>query len=132
MASGKRASMREGPLAALFRKTETEGLEEGVPPAAPASGAVQASPESPRAEARPPAPIVNGEGGVQNQRIAVRMARSYGLTTMTAEPTQRRRERSRMRGWLAHSPIRRRSFANVPRVTPCRQVRLTGSRLANA
>ena len=26
MASGKRASMREGPLAALFRKTETEGL----------------------------------------------------------------------------------------------------------
>jgi cell division protein FtsZ len=28
MASGKRASMREGPLAALFRKTETEGLQE--------------------------------------------------------------------------------------------------------
>ena len=31
MGSGKRASMREGPLAALFRKTETEGLE-GTPP----------------------------------------------------------------------------------------------------
>ena len=29
MASGKRASMREGPLAALFRKTEEEGLEGG-------------------------------------------------------------------------------------------------------
>ena len=28
MASGKRASMREGPLAALFRKTEEEGAEE--------------------------------------------------------------------------------------------------------
>src|SRR4051812_46657101 len=27
MASGKRASMREGPLAALFRKTDEEGLE---------------------------------------------------------------------------------------------------------
>jgi cell division protein FtsZ len=27
MASGKRASMREGPLAALFRKTEEDGLE---------------------------------------------------------------------------------------------------------
>jgi cell division protein FtsZ len=27
MGSGKRASMREGPLAALFRKTETEGVE---------------------------------------------------------------------------------------------------------
>jgi cell division protein FtsZ len=39
MGSGKRASMREGPLAALFRKTETEGLEarkpEGEQPAAP-------------------------------------------------------------------------------------------------
>jgi hypothetical protein len=28
MASGKRASMREGPLAALFRKTEEDGIEE--------------------------------------------------------------------------------------------------------
>ena len=27
MASGKRASMREGPLSALFRKTEEDGLE---------------------------------------------------------------------------------------------------------
>ena len=27
MGSGKRASMREGPLANLFRKTETDGLE---------------------------------------------------------------------------------------------------------
>jgi cell division protein FtsZ len=39
--AGKRASMREGPLAALFRKTETEGLEDGgespARPAAPAS-----------------------------------------------------------------------------------------------
>jgi len=30
MASGKRASMREGPLAALFRKTEEEGLQDGA------------------------------------------------------------------------------------------------------
>src|ERR1700712_3243272 len=39
MGSGKRASMREGPLANLFRKTETEGLEppraEELPPAMP-------------------------------------------------------------------------------------------------
>ena len=28
MGSGKRASMREGPLANLFRKTETEGLQD--------------------------------------------------------------------------------------------------------
>src|SRR5690242_15259678 len=32
MGSGKRASMREGPLANLFRKTETEGLGPSQPP----------------------------------------------------------------------------------------------------
>jgi len=32
MASGKRASMREGPLAALFRKTEEDGLEPEAKP----------------------------------------------------------------------------------------------------
>src|SRR4051812_28369871 len=36
MGSGKRASMREGPLAALFRKTETEGIEEQRPQQPPA------------------------------------------------------------------------------------------------
>src|SRR3954454_19656688 len=35
MGSGKRASMREGPLANLFRKTETEGLEQQAPPPQP-------------------------------------------------------------------------------------------------
>ena len=44
MASGKRASMREGPLAALFRSTAEEGLEPREP-----------APEPPRAE-EPPAP----------------------------------------------------------------------------
>jgi cell division protein FtsZ len=37
--AGKRASMREGPLAALFRKTETEGLEDSP------EGAVREAPE---------------------------------------------------------------------------------------
>src|SRR3954454_23842202 len=36
MGSGKRASMREGPLAALFRKTETEGIEDQRPQQPPA------------------------------------------------------------------------------------------------
>src|SRR3954454_3719230 len=35
MERGKRASMREGPLAALFRKTEEEGLEEKPAPQKP-------------------------------------------------------------------------------------------------
>jgi cell division protein FtsZ len=47
--AGKRASMREGPLAALFRKTETEGLEER--PAAPAR-----APEPAEAERTPRVP----------------------------------------------------------------------------
>ena len=48
--AGKRASMREGPLAALFRKTETEGLEghsDGAPP---------------REAAAPPPPAATPEG----------------------------------------------------------------------
>src|SRR5689334_16076671 len=36
MERGKRASMREGPLAALFRKTEEEGLEDAPEPKKPA------------------------------------------------------------------------------------------------
>jgi cell division protein FtsZ len=50
MGSGKRASMREGPLAALFRKTETDGLE---PPAAAAPPPQE---PQPRTEETPPAP----------------------------------------------------------------------------
>ena len=50
MGSGKRASMREGPLAALFRKTETEGLE---PPVAAAP-----EPPAPKPEAAPDTPRI--------------------------------------------------------------------------
>ncbi len=52
MPTGKRASMREGPLAALFRKTEDEGPQppqESAPPAAE-----PAAPANPAAEAGPP------------------------------------------------------------------------------
>src|SRR4051794_6873251 len=58
MASGKRASMREGPLAALFRKTEeAQQAAPAEPPAPPPEP--EATPEPPRAEVvqeRPPAP----------------------------------------------------------------------------
>jgi cell division protein FtsZ len=50
MERGKRASMREGPLAALFRKTEEEGLEgekQETPPPAPEP---EPTPEPPVAE----------------------------------------------------------------------------------
>jgi cell division protein FtsZ len=57
MASGKRASMREGPLAALFRKTEEEGLEPGGerPPEAPEGDKAREKPPEASA-ARPPEP----------------------------------------------------------------------------
>ena len=61
MASGKRASMREGPLAALFRKTEEQGLEDrpqdesavGQAPATPAEERPAPSPAQPAADSRP-------------------------------------------------------------------------------
>jgi cell division protein FtsZ len=51
MGSGKRASMREGPLAALFRKTETDGVED-----APGQPQQPAAPAGPAAERERPAP----------------------------------------------------------------------------
>src|SRR6476469_4374403 len=61
MASGKRASMREGPLADLFRKTEqaAEKADEKAPPTAPDEAGVPA-PSTPAAQERrapePPPP----------------------------------------------------------------------------
>jgi cell division protein FtsZ len=69
MPTGKRASMREGPLAALFRKTTEDASEPEAPPAKPARRREPAAPERPpreprratpaaraRAEASPPEP----------------------------------------------------------------------------
>ena len=53
MASGKRASMREGPLAALFRKTETEGLPPAEPPRAAPPRARRAAAAGRRVAAAP-------------------------------------------------------------------------------
>ena len=50
--AGKRASMREGPLAALFRKTETEGLEDGAERVRRARSCPAAEPRTSRARSR--------------------------------------------------------------------------------
>jgi cell division protein FtsZ len=55
MGSAKRASMREGPLAALFRKTETEGLEPASD-AADRPGSDAPTPEPAPAPRRVPSP----------------------------------------------------------------------------
>ncbi len=90
MASGKRASMREGPLAALFRKTETEGLED----------AAAAPPQQPRAEepprasprAAPPAPEQPATrraaradaAGAPAPRVLLRPAREHDVPAVRA------------------------------------------------
>jgi|GEM_PF-114170 len=66
MASGKRASMREGPLAALFRRTDEDGPEtgaEGTPEAqaAPEAPATPAAPAAPAPQAEAPAPAPRAE-----------------------------------------------------------------------
>ena len=71
MPTGKRASMREGPLAALFRKT-TEDLEgrteDPARSTAPPESARPAS-ELDRADAEPPAPPVLPEPEIEEPRI---------------------------------------------------------------
>jgi cell division protein FtsZ len=58
MGSGKRASMREGPLAALFRKTETDGLEPPAPaeppPPEPQDAPVARASDAPASTEEPP------------------------------------------------------------------------------
>src|SRR4051812_34971780 len=54
MASGKRASMREGPLAALFRRTDEDAPEQATVNA-PETPAAEQRAEAPSAEAPAPA-----------------------------------------------------------------------------
>jgi cell division protein FtsZ len=82
MASGKRASMREGPLAALFRKTETDGLD----------GEAAAQPPPPQPEppaAAPPAEPRSEEPRVPTPQERLRHAFSSDLPeNMMAPPSQ--------------------------------------------
>jgi cell division protein FtsZ len=67
MGSGKRASMREGPLAALFRKTETDGLEPPHAAQAPAPANEAAPVEQ---HAAPPEPAAASEAVTSAPREA--------------------------------------------------------------
>jgi len=73
MPSGKRASMREGPLAALFRKTAQDTDERGEQPATPSSP--PATPDTPESSApadeqpAPAAPAPPPEPEVEEPRI---------------------------------------------------------------
>jgi cell division protein FtsZ len=60
MASGKRASMREGPLAALFRRTDDDDPDARVPPVGPEPGADAPAAGEPSAPAADP-PVASAE-----------------------------------------------------------------------
>src|SRR4051794_30407930 len=90
MASGKRASMREGPLAALFRKTEEEGLHgEGVP-------AQEPRPEQPQqpAEPRQREEFRSPTGGVHESPVQPEPASSH---RPEPEPAARREPEPELR-----------------------------------
>ena len=95
MASGKRASMREGPLAALFRKTEEEGLHgEGVPPQqAKPSRAGAGVPRGPRPGAAPGVPRPAGRARAAS-RAAVGPQAAAGARDRAPERRERRAART--------------------------------------
>ncbi len=102
MPANKRASMREGPLAALFRKTaeDAEHPEQPAREASPAPETAAARAESetapPEAEAAPPPaePPVEEEdprAEVPSAQERLRQAFSSDIPTSLLEPTSRRR-----------------------------------------
>src|SRR3954468_22944839 len=100
MGSGKRASMREGPLANLFRKTETEGLHDApasedaqVPERATPTpqerlrhafsseipGDMMAPPEEPVREVPPPSASDYQWGSAPDDRVGTPQLRVVGV-----------------------------------------------------
>jgi len=104
MATNKRASMREGPLAALFRKTAEEGPEPDKPAPAEEGGETQSSPAAPqtpaaRAEAAAPQapepqPQPQPEPAAERPEVPspqerLRQAFSSDIPSSLLEPTSR-------------------------------------------
>ena len=104
MASGKRASMREGPLAQLFRKTEEDDTqreqpprEEGKPPSEPRTG--RPLPEdgpSPQATRQVPEPQAQEERHAEPAASAKRGDES-NFEQRATEAARRAEERARRR-----------------------------------
>jgi cell division protein FtsZ len=69
MPTGKRASMREGPLAALFRKTAQDTEEHSRQPPSSPSASPEASPESSASSEEQAAPSAPPEPEVEEPRI---------------------------------------------------------------
>jgi cell division protein FtsZ len=90
MASGKRASMREGPLAALFRRTDENEEPEETPPAPAADE--RPEPEAPQPRAASPAPAAPGPAtpaGQQERRAPQPPAQQRPHDPQRQAPQQR-------------------------------------------
>jgi cell division protein FtsZ len=95
MPTGKRASMREGPLAALFRKT-TEDAPGGEPPSEPkqrkAEPEPQAPVESPSASAAPEAPVAEPAEHVPSPQERLRQAFAADIPHSLLDPPASEKE----------------------------------------
>jgi cell division protein FtsZ len=85
MATGKRASMREGPLADLFRKT----AEDTAPAEKPGKKPAKPEAAAPAAPARPPAPESPPARTVPSDDPRRRSHPSFESPTAAEEPTER-------------------------------------------
>jgi cell division protein FtsZ len=98
MASGKRASMREGPLAQLFSKTEDEGAEEARPAERPASTEPRAGHPLPEGG---PAPQIT-RGRPREERPAEEPPPDRTFEERATEAARRAEARARRREQEAH------------------------------
>src|SRR5437868_9281567 len=100
MASGKRASMREGPLAALCRRTEDDSVDATTEAAADAAAAEQAAapqasaPEAPASAPHPSllastAPVEEAEIAPPSPQERLRAAFSSDIPENMLEPPRR-------------------------------------------
>jgi len=96
MASGKRASMREGPLAALFRKTE-EDAKQAEPPEPTPIEEIPAREAPHPSLAHPSEPLEEAAPAIPSPQDRLRSAFSSELPENLLEPATPAGERSRVR-----------------------------------
>src|SRR3954452_17853184 len=117
MASGKRASMREGPLAALCRKTEEDGLHgEGVPPQQASAEPRQAEQPQPQAQPREREreEFRSPAGGVHESPVQPPVARQPEPELRPAPPSARKPLPDPVRDGDAERERRERRAARTP------------------
>ena len=121
MTNPKRASMREGPLAALFRKTEGEESADAEP--TPESGALDGAPQSQTPAAREehrgaPHPALSADATPSTDAAAKsRSSRAGEASSRASVPTPKDRlKQAFVRWWQALRPVMLAREAVIPRI----------------